>query len=74
MGELYSSPHEIIPMIKDRLLDFIRIHISDMGGITPCRKLAAMGELFSVRTAWHGPGDTSPIGHAANLALDLNCS
>ena len=47
MGELYSSPHEIIPMIKDRLIDFIRIHISDMGGITPCRKIAAMGELFT---------------------------
>ena len=31
MGELYSSPHEIIPMLKDRLIDFIRIHISDIG-------------------------------------------
>jgi len=26
-----------------------------------------------VRTAWHGPGDTSPVGHAANLHLDLAC-
>ena len=25
-----------------------------------------------MRTAWHGPGDTSPVGHAANLMLDLN--
>jgi mannonate dehydratase len=74
MGELWNSPHEVIPMIKDRLIDFIRIHISQMGGITPCRKIAAMGELFNVRTAWHGPGDTSPVGHAANLMLDLNCS
>ena len=24
-----------------------------------------------MRTAWHGPGDVSPIGHAANVALDL---
>jgi mannonate dehydratase len=72
MGELYNSPHEVIPLVKDRLIDFIRIHVSQMGGITPCRKIAAMGELFGVRTAWHGPGDTSPVGHAANLALDLN--
>ena len=28
MGELYNNPHEIIPMIKDRLIDFIRVHIS----------------------------------------------
>ena len=25
-----------------------------------------------MRTAWHGPGDVSPVGHAANLHLDLN--
>jgi mannonate dehydratase len=29
--------------------------------------------MFGVRTAWHGPGDVSPVGHAANLALDLAC-
>ena len=73
MGELYNNPHEIIPMIKDRLIDFLRIHISQIGGLTPARKLAALSEMFNVRTAWHGPGDTSPVGHAANLMLDLNC-
>ncbi len=73
MGELWNSPHEIIPMIKDRLVDFLRMHMSQIGGITPGKKFAAMGELFSVRTAWHGPGDTSPVGHAANLMLDVNC-
>ena len=72
MGELYNSPHEIIPMVKDRFLDFIRVHISQIGGLTPARKLAALCEAFNVRTAWHGPGDTSPVGHAANLMLDLN--
>ncbi|MBM3958408.1 MAG: starvation-sensing protein RspA [SAR202 cluster bacterium] len=72
MGELWNNPHEIIPMIRERLIDFIRIHISQIGGITPARKIAAMGELLNVRTAWHGPGDTSPVGHAANLMLDIN--
>ncbi len=41
------------------------------GGLTPCRKIAIFGEHFGVRTAWHGPGDVSPVGHAANVALDL---
>lgn len=72
MGELYNSPHEIIPMVKDRLIDFMRVHISQIGGLTPARKLAALCEAFNVRTAWHGPGDTSPVGHAANLMLDVN--
>ena len=28
-------------------------------------------DLNGLRTAWHGPSDTSPVGHAANLHLDL---
>lgn len=72
MGELWNNPHEIIPMIQERLIDFIRIHMSQIGGITPARKIAAMAELYNVRTAWHGPNDTSPIGHAANMMLNLN--
>ncbi len=71
MGELYVNVSEYVDLIKDRMIDFIRCHISDIGGLTPARKLAAFCEFFGVRTAWHGPGDTSPVGHAANLQLDL---
>jgi len=72
MGELFNSPHEWTPLIKDRLIDYMRMHISQMGGLTPARKVAAFGEIFNVRTAWHGPGDVSPIGHMAMVHLDLN--
>jgi mannonate dehydratase len=71
MGELFNSPHEWTPLISERLIDYIRIHISQAGGLTPCRKVAILGEIFGVKTAWHGPGDVSPIGHVANLHLDL---
>jgi mannonate dehydratase len=71
MGELFNSPHEWTPLIQERLIDYIRIHVSQAGGVTPCRKIAAMGEMTGVRTAWHGPGDVSPIGHAANITLSL---
>jgi len=73
MGELFNSPHEWNPLIHERLIDYIRIHVSQAGGLTPCRKIAAFGELMGVKTAWHGPGDVSPVGHAANIALDLAC-
>ena len=73
MGELFNSPHEWTPLITERLIDYIRIHQSQAGGLTPCRKIAAMCEMMGVRTAWHGPGDVSPIGHAANVALDVAC-
>ena len=73
MGELFTHPLEWTPLISERLIDFIRIHPSMIGGLTPARKVAALGEAFNVRTAWHGPGDLSPIGSACNVTLDVAC-
>ena len=71
MGELYNNPVEWQYPVENRLIDFIRMHVSQMGGITPARAVALFANMYGVRTAWHGPGDTSPVGHAANLHLDL---
>ncbi|MBT8211771.1 MAG: starvation-sensing protein RspA [Acidimicrobiia bacterium] len=71
MGELHNHPLEWRTLVTEQLIDFIRTHISQIGGITPARKLAALCEAFGIRTAWHGPHDVSPVGHAANLHLDL---
>jgi mannonate dehydratase len=71
MGELFNNPNEWVHLVTDRLIDFIRIHISQVGGLTMARKVAALCEFFAVRTAWHGPGDVSPVGHACNVHLDL---
>jgi mannonate dehydratase len=71
MGELFNNPHEWVEPMTQRLFDFIRIHISQIGGITPAMKVARLGEWFNIRTAWHGPGDVSPVGHAANAHIDL---
>ena len=71
MGELFNSPHEWSPLIDQQLIDYIRCHISQVGGFTPARKIAMQAENYGVRTAWHGPGDVSPIGHTAHCHLDL---
>jgi mannonate dehydratase len=71
MGELFNSPHEWVGLITERLIDFIRVHISQVGGLSVARKIATLAEWFQVRSAWHGPGDVSPVGHAANAHLDL---
>ena len=68
MGELFNTQQEYIPLIAERLIDFIRIHISQIGGLSMARKVTALCEFFGVKTAWHGPNDCSPVGHAAGLA------
>ena len=71
MGELFNNPNEWLELVSGRLIDFIRCHLSQVGGISAARKIAALCDFFRVRTAWHGPGDTSPVGHAAQVHLDL---
>ena len=70
-GELFNNSREWKTIIAEQLIDFIRVHISQIGGITPARKLQIFAEQFGVRTAWHGPGDMSPLAHAANIHIDL---
>lgn len=70
MGELFSHPMEYKALIQNNWIDFVRAHVSFIGGLTPARKLAAFAEAFGVRTAWHGPGDLSPVGMAAQIHLD----
>jgi mannonate dehydratase len=71
MGELFVNRNEWVFLVAERIIDFIRIHISAVGGLHMARKVASCCEFFNVRTAWHGPGNVSPIGHAINMHLDL---
>lgn len=51
MGELFNNPNEWTGLVTGRLIDFIRLHISQVGGLTMARKVAALCEFFAVRTA-----------------------
>ena len=72
MGELFTNSLEWKTIIQNQWIDYIRVHISDIGGLTPARKLAAFSEAYQVRTACHGPNDLSPVGMTAQMHLDLS--
>lgn len=71
MGELFNNINEFKMPMVNQWFDYIRVHVSQIGGITPAMKIARLGEWFNVKTAWHGPGDVSPVGHAAHAHIDL---
>lgn len=70
VGELFANPHEWTDLIVERLIDFIRVRVSKAGGISACRKIAALGENFGVRTAWQEGGENDPVNQAAAVHLD----
>lgn len=71
VGELATSASDAARLIRTHAVDFIRCHLSDIGGVTAGRRLAVLADLEGVRTAWHSPGDASPVAVAAAVALDV---
>ncbi len=71
MGELFNTQHEYLPLIKERLIDFIRIHISQIGGLSPARKVAALERVLRRAHGVAWPRRCVPLAHAAQLALEL---
>ena len=71
MGELFNNVNEYRDAMVEQWFDYIRCHVSQIGGITAAMKVARLGEFFNIKTAWHGPGDDSPVGHAAQAHIDL---
>ncbi len=71
MGEIIHSPLDFVPLITERLIDYLRCAVTHIGGLTAARKLASLAEFWQVKTAWHGPADVGPPAHAASVHLDL---
>src|ERR1700761_507447 len=72
IGEVFSHPFEVIPLIQERLIDFIRCRVAATGGITPIRKLTTLCEICGVRTAFQEGGENDPVNQIAGYHVDMS--
>lgn len=72
VGEVFDSIYDCYRLIQEQLIDYLRVTVLHGGGITPVRKMAALADLYHVRTGCHGATDLSPITMAAALHFDLH--
>ncbi|MEI9426839.1 galactonate dehydratase [Mesorhizobium sp. Cs1299R1N3] len=74
LGERLYSRWDFKSVFEEGIVDIIQPDLSHAGGITECRKIAAMAEAYDVAVAPHCP--LGPIALAACLQLDAvsyNC-
>jgi galactonate dehydratase len=67
-GERMFSRWDFKKLLSDGYVDIIQPDLSHAGGITECRKIAAMAEAYDVAVAPHCP--LGPIALAACLQVD----
>ena len=72
VGEVFNSIWDAKHLIENQLIDYIRATVVHAGGITHLRRIAALADLYQVRTGCHGATDLSPVAMAAALHFGLS--
>jgi mannonate dehydratase len=72
VGEVFTHPLEYLPLVAQRLIDFVRCRVSAIGGITQAKKVAVLCEFFGVKTAFQEGGDNDPVNQMASYHVDLS--
>jgi mannonate dehydratase len=72
VGEVFNAVWDAHILIQEQLIDYLRMSVVHSGGLTHLKKIAALAEIYHVRTGCHGATDLSPVAMAAALHFDLS--
>ncbi|NLF01641.1 MAG: mandelate racemase/muconate lactonizing enzyme family protein [Anaerolineales bacterium] len=70
-GEQFSSKFEFRPLIEEEWIDYARVDVCIVGGLTEAKKIAGWCETHYIKLAVHNP--LGPVSTAACLHLNLAC-
>ena len=71
-GEQFATKWEFKELIENDLIDYARIDLGIVGGLTEAKKIAGWCETHGIKIALHNP--LGPVSTAACLHLDLATS
>lgn len=68
LGERILTKEQVLFVLSNNLTDFLQPDITNIGGVTQARKVAAIAETFGVEIAFHNA--FGPIQNAVTLQVD----
>jgi mannonate dehydratase len=72
VGEVFNSVWDAHILVTEQLIDYLRMTVVHGGGLTHLKKIAALAEIYHVRSGSHGATDLSPVAMAAALHFDIS--
>lgn len=70
LGERILTKEQVVTVLSGNLVDFLQPDITNIGGITQSRKVAAIAEAYGVEIAFHNA--FGPIQNAATIQVDAS--
>ena len=71
-GEQFASKWQFRELIEEELIDYARVDLCIVGGLTEAKKIASWCETHYIKLAVHNP--LGPVSTAACLHLNLACN
>ena len=70
LGERIITKEQVVEVLANNLTDFLQPDITNIGGVTQARKIAAIAESYGVEVAFHNA--FGPIQNAVTIQVDAS--